>query len=164
MTSDVIDGIKPRFTGSTETVVGFSPERLHAPLSLRIGALLIDYMLILMLPVGGLLFERVFGNAGIVTDRTLWLISSMIFLLNIVLLPVLTGRSVGKLLTGLRIVNKDGSLPRRRSILLRQTVGLLLSAFTLGLGFVLSLFNSRGRALHDYFAGTVVVHGRRRIR
>jgi uncharacterized RDD family membrane protein YckC len=38
-----------------------------------------------------------------------------------------------------------------------------LTLLTLGLGFIFSAFNRKGRALHDYLAGTVVIFGRRRV-
>jgi len=146
-----------------ERIVGFSPEKLHAPFLLRTGAMLIDYIVLMILPVLGLFTNKTFGDMGIVTDRTLWLISILVFLSNIVLLPALLGRSLGKMLTGLQVVNRDGSIPYHRTILFRQTIGLLVSAVTLGLGCLLSLFNAKGLALHDFMAGTIVVQGRRRI-
>lgn len=100
---------------------------------------------------------------NIVTDRTLWFLSIVFFFFNIVVLPAFTGRSLGKMLTGLRVVNRDGSIPKHRTIIFRQTIGLLLTALTLGLGFLLSVFGKSGRALHDLVSGTVVVHGKRRI-
>lgn len=146
-----------------ETIVGFSPDAMRAPFMLRLGSMIIDYMLILLLPVLGLFSVKVFGDMGIVTDRTLWFIAVILFLCNIIVLPAVSGRSVGKLLTGLQIVNMDGTLPRHRTIFFRQTVGLLISALTLGLGFFYSILNPRGRSLHDHLAGTIVVSGRRRV-
>ncbi|MBP6003213.1 MAG: RDD family protein [Pyrinomonadaceae bacterium] len=154
---------KEVLSGTSERIIGFSPEEMHAPFFLRIGALLIDYMVLMILPVLELFSSKTFGDMHIVTDRTIWFISAILFLFNIVVLPSLAGRSIGKMLTGLRIVNRDGTIPYHRTMFFRQTIGLLVSAVTLGLGCVLSLFNAKGRALHDYMAGTVVVQGRRRV-
>jgi uncharacterized RDD family membrane protein YckC len=144
-------------------IIGFSPEEIHAPFLLRVGAMLIDYMVLMILPVVDLFSSKTFGDMHIVSDRTIWFISAILFVFNIVVLPSLAGRSIGKMLTGLRIVNRDGTIPYHRTMLFRQTIGLLVSAVTLGLGCILSLFNAKGRALHDFMAGTVVVHGRRRV-
>ena len=163
MSKDAVKGEPLSVPPRSEKVVQFSPAELQAPFLLRLGAMLIDYMLLMILPVLGLFSAKTIGDMEIVSDRTLWFFSILLFLANIVVLPVLAGRSFGKMITGLRIVNQDGSRPERRWILFRQTIGLLISAVTLGLGFLLSVVNGRGRALHDLLAGTVVVHGRRRI-
>ena len=163
MSTEVIETIRGRTTESNDSLVEFSSEALHAPFMLRLGALLIDYMLVMILPVFGLFSVKVFGDLGFVADRTLWFISVLLFFANIVFLSAISGRSIGKALTGLRIVNLDGTLPLRRTLLFRQTIGLLFSGLTLGLGFLFSILNKKGRSLHDYLAGTVVVSGRRRI-
>jgi uncharacterized RDD family membrane protein YckC len=57
----------------------------------------------------------------------------------------------------LRIVAPDGAPPHAgRSIL--RFLGLLLSIAILFLGFLPVLFDARRRGLHDFLAGTVVVH------
>jgi len=40
----------------------------------------------------------------------------------------------------------------------------LLTAVSLGLGFLVSIFSGNGRALHDYLAGTVVIYADKRRR
>lgn len=162
MTTQASDPIQ-NISESGETIVAFSAEQLQAPFMLRVGALLIDYMALMILPVLGLFSNKTFGDMNIVTDRTLWFLSIVFFFFNIVVLPAFTGRSLGKMLTGLRVVNRDGSIPKHRTIIFRQTIGLLLTALTLGLGFLLSVFGKSGRALHDLVSGTIVVHGKRRI-
>lgn len=159
MTTDAIEAI----SATNGKITGFSPEEMHAPFLLRVGALLIDYMVLMILPVLELFSNKTFGDMHMVTTRTIWFISAILFIFNIVVLPSLAGRSIGKMLTGLRIVNRDGTIPYHRTMLFRQTIGLLVSAVTLGLGCILSLFNAKGRALHDFMAGTVVVQGRRRV-
>ncbi len=162
MTTEASDTIQP-VSGSGETIVAFSAEDLQAPFMLRVGALLIDYMALMIVPVLGLLSNKLFGDMNIATERTLWFLSVLLFLFNIVVLPAFTGRSFGKVLTGLRVVNRDGSIPKHRTIIFRQTVGLLLTALTFGFGFLLSIFGKSGRTLHDVVSGTVVVHGKRRV-
>ncbi|MER3632116.1 MAG: hypothetical protein C4325_08110 [Blastocatellia bacterium] len=80
------------------------------------------------------------------------------------LLPLVTGQSLGKMATGIRIVDLTGRMPSFGKILLRQTIGYLLIAGSFGIGFLISALSKKGRALDDYLAGTVVVHGQPKLR
>lgn len=149
-------------------VVDFEPERLKAPFLLRCGALLVDYIVLISVPVTSLLIGRLTGDpAKLLNSEVInagWLIMILLALTNFVILPMFSGKSIGKFLTGLRIINKDGNLPSFTSILIRHLIGYPLTILTAGLGFLLSLFNRRGRALHDYVSGTMVIYARRKIR
>lgn len=152
-----------------EVVVGFSPESVKAPFLLRCGALMIDYMIVIAIPVVGLLLSRLSGNDGarLLNDslnNAGWLIAFVAALLNLILLPLFSGQTLGKILTGLRIVALDGSMPTLRAVAIRQTLGYALTILTVGAGFLLSVFGRRGRALHDYVAGTMVIYADRRVR
>jgi uncharacterized RDD family membrane protein YckC len=149
-------------------VLEFEPERLKAPFLLRCGAILIDYILLIAVPVVSLLFGRLSGvdpakllNSEIINAG--WLIMILVALTNLVILPMLSGKSVGKFLTGLRIVSKNGNLPSFTAILIRHLIGYPLTILTGGIGFLLLLFNSKGRALHDYVSGTIVIYAHRKI-
>lgn len=151
-------------TFKREVIVDFSPEVLQAPFLLRVGSMLIDYMVLVVLPVLALMYAKLFGEPlGIMTDKTLWFVSVLLFLANILILPLPNGRSLGKIVTGLQIVRFDGSEPSVSLILLRQTVGYIFTAATLGLGFLFCVFSANGRTLHDVLTGTIVVQGRRRL-
>lgn len=154
---------------SREVIIGFSPEAVRAPFLLRCGALIIDYIIVITIPVIGLLLSRFAGNDGakLLNDglnNAGWLIAVLVGLTNVVLLPMFSGQTLGKIITGIRIVAIDGSAPTIGSIALRQTVGYFFTFVTLGLGFFLSAFSSRGRALHDFISGTVVIYADRRVR
>ncbi|MGI8640089.1 MAG: RDD family protein [Pyrinomonadaceae bacterium] len=152
-----------------QVVVNFDAERLKAPFSLRCGAILIDYILLVSVPVSSLIIARLMGiepakllnseisNAG-------WLITILLILTNFVILPLFSGQSIGKMLTGLRIVKIDGNAPSFTALLVRHLIGYPLSFLIFGLGFLLPVLNQKGRALHDVLAGTVVVYGRRRAK
>jgi uncharacterized RDD family membrane protein YckC len=77
--------------------------------------------------------------------------------LNLGVLPGVTGFTVGKWAAGLRILRQNGSEIGIGRALLRHFVGYPLSFVTLGLGFLVIAFTSRGRGLHDLIAGTIVV-------
>lgn len=164
MTSPTAETSSATVPAKREVHVEFSPVEMQAPLLLRIGAMIIDYLVLLILPVSWLVYYNIFGeNLGIMTDQTLWFISILLFLANIVILPLFTGRSIGKLVTGLQVVRSDGLDASVMKIALRQTIGYLLTAATLGIGFVWCVFSSKGRTLHDYLTDTIVVRGNRRI-
>ncbi len=149
-----------------KVIVNFDAERLKAPFALRCGAILIDYILLIAVPVSSLIIGRMMGiepskllnsevsNAG-------WLILILLILTNFVIFPLINGQSIGKMLTGLRIVKTDGNAPSLISLLIRHLIGYPLSFLIFGLGFLLPILNEKGRALHDFLAGTVVVYGRK---
>ena len=136
-------------------------ERQPAPFSLRCGAALIDYILLVGIVAFSTIVARWFGGgaraAGNSAETVGVLISFVVALVNYVLLAGLTGRTIGKWATGLRIEQQDGDVPGIGVALFRHFVGYPLSFVTLGLGFLIAVFSSRGRALHDLIAGTVVV-------
>lgn len=152
---------KDRTPGS-ETIVGFSVEELRAPFLLRCAAVSIDYLLLVMLPAAWLMLGGLFGSSpagGI--GITVWVVAVIVFVGNFLILPLVAGRSLGKMLTGLSIVNTDGTNIRPGKLLIRNTVGYLITAATAGLGFVAAALNPSGRTLHDILTGTVVIRGRK---
>jgi uncharacterized RDD family membrane protein YckC len=83
--------------------------------------------------------------------------------LNHLLLPIWRGQTLGKMLTGLTIVNVDGTSLTISHLLRRNVLGYLITVFTLGIGFLISAFSRSGRALHDIIGGTVVIYGRKTL-
>lgn len=151
-----------------QVIVNFDAERLKSPFSLRCGAILIDYIILIMIPVGSLLIYKFSGQepAKILNNDITnigWLIFVLLILTNFLLLPLIIGQSVGKILTGLRVVKKDGSSPSLASFAVRHLIGYPLTVLTGGIGFFVAILNSKGRALHDYIAGTVVIYGKKQV-
>jgi uncharacterized RDD family membrane protein YckC len=70
------------------------------------------------------------------------------------------GATPGKELLDLRVVADDGSYPIPLASALWRALGYLLSAASLGIGFLMVIFGGRG--LHDRIASTRVVKGSRR--
>jgi uncharacterized RDD family membrane protein YckC len=146
----------------TKVITG--PAAEPAPFALRCGALIIDYILVVGVIAISTIVARMLGGGARVAGSSAQLYGILIalFLLvaDFVLLPAVAGLTVGKWVTGLRIERNDqGELGVGRAIL-RHFVGYPFSFLTLGLGFLLPAFTSRGRALHDLIAGTVVVRQR----
>ena len=139
-------------------------ERLRAPFSLRCGALLIDYIVVVGVLALATLLARVLGGdvrrGGSFILFVGYLTTAGVAFVNFVLLANLSGRTLGKWIAGLRIERKDGEPLSVGRALLRHLVGYPLTLLTFGLGFLLAAFNQQGRALHDWLAGTVVVRSR----
>ncbi len=71
------------------------------------------------------------------------------------------GRSLGKLMCGLRVVREDGGPIRFRHALVRGAVGAIEIVLTMGVvASVASLVSARGRRIGDVFAGTLVIRER----
>ena len=136
-------------------------KRLRAPFSLRCGALLIDYITLAGVVVFGTLVARMLGGgaraAGNSAETIGILIALGLAVLNLGVLPGLTGLTAGKWATGLRIEKNDGNEIGIGRALLRHFVGYPLSFLLFGTGFLLAALTSRGRGLHDIIAGTIVV-------
>ena len=156
-------------TRAEEIIVDFDAERLKAPFLLRCGALLIDYIFLIGIPVISILMGRMSGYDGAKLlnsefNNVGWLIAVLLALTNFLIFPMFAGQSLGKMLTGLRIVKSDGKSPSFLSLIIRHFVGYPLTILTGGLGFLFSLVNIKGRALHDFLAGTVVIYGQKQVK
>jgi uncharacterized RDD family membrane protein YckC len=136
-------------------------QRLRAPFALRCGALLIDYIALVSLVVLGTLVSRMLGGggraAGSSAETAGLLLAVAVALLNLGILPGLTGFTLGKWATGLRIERNNGGNVGMGRAFLRHFVGYPISFALLGLGFVVAAVTVHGRGLHDMIAGTVVV-------
>ncbi len=77
--------------------------------------------------------------------------------LNLGVLPGLTGFTLGKWATGLRIERNDGARLGIGRAFLRHFVGYPVSLALLGIGFLMAAVSVHGRGLHDMIAGTIVV-------
>ena len=132
---------------------------VSAPFSLRCGALLIDYTLVAAIIAFSTLLARLFSarSSADAALTTGWFVAVVFAVLDLIVLPVFTGRTVGKWATGLRVEGRDGERLSFARSLVRHTVGYLASLLTLGMGFLLAALSREGRALHDLIAGTVVV-------
>ncbi len=132
-----------------------------APFSLRCGAILIDYITLISIVVVGTLIARLLGGgartAGTSAETVGIVIAVVAAVLNLGVLPGLTGLTLGKWATGLRIERDSGTEIGIGRALLRHFVGYPLSFIILGIGFLVATLTVRGRGLHDMIAGTVVV-------
>ncbi|MEU8916067.1 RDD family protein [Streptomyces nigrescens] len=71
------------------------------------------------------------------------------------------GRSLGKVICGLRVVREDGGPIRFRHALVRGAIGAIEIVMTMGVvAAIASLVSARGRRVGDVFAGTLVIRER----
>ncbi|MGH9874117.1 MAG: RDD family protein [Pyrinomonadaceae bacterium] len=144
---------------SSVAVQGFA--RFRAPFALRCGAILIDYITLVGILVFSTIVSRILGGGarswGSSSETVGVVLAIFVAGMNLAVLPGLTGFTIGKWAAGLRILQQNGSEIGVGRALLRHFVGYPLSFITLGLGFLIIAFTSRGRGLHDLIAGTVVV-------
>ena len=136
-------------------------ERFRAPFSLRCGALLIDYIILVGILAFSTLVARMLGggtrSSGDSAETLGLIIALAVGVLNFVVLAAWRGRTLGKWATGLRVVRRDGQSVGVGRSLLRHLVGYPLSLLPFGLGFLIAVVSTQGRALHDMIAGTVVI-------
>jgi len=109
----------------------------------------------------GTLVARILGggarSAGTSAETIGVLAAAVAAVLNLGVIPGLTGRTLGKWATGLRIERINGEPMGIGRALVRHFVGYPVSFLILGLGFLISALTERGRGLHDMIAGTIVV-------
>ena len=129
----------------------------------RLGAFVIDWFLGLFLY--GLIVTAVVWIADVLADKEVqvnsdgwaWLIGFVVFLfLYHVSGLTIAGRTFGKSILGLRVVNSDGTPLVSSAALVRVLVYPL--SFVFLVGFVPIVLGKRRRALHDMIAKTAVVY------
>ncbi|MEO1440229.1 MAG: RDD family protein [Chloroflexota bacterium] len=67
------------------------------------------------------------------------------------------GQTPGKRLNGIRIITVDGSVPTFSRLVLRNTIGYVLSYWIFFIGFLIAFRDDEKRTLHDRMAKTRVV-------
>ncbi|MFF2574062.1 RDD family protein [Streptomyces sp. NPDC058084] len=140
--------------------LGLQPARLPS----RALALLLDLVVVwaayLLISVGIALATASLDEAAVMA------LSIASFVLVLVGAPIAVetlshGRSLGKLVCGLRVVREDGGPIRFRHALMRGAMGVVEILMTMGVvACVASLVSERGRRIGDVFAGTLVVRER----
>ena len=105
---------------------------------IRVGAFVIDGVLL--------------GPVHVLAPPVGWLIGPMYW----VTFHWLWGQTLGKMAMKIRVVTVDGG-PLSLGIVVLRYIGYLLSALTLGVGYLMVAFRADRRGLHDLVAGTRVV-------
>jgi uncharacterized RDD family membrane protein YckC len=146
----------PLKTFETANAVGFMP----ADNNKRVIAFIIDSII----SAGLTKLSALFLFSGIVQIHP-WASMSLQFVLVTglywVMMPRFFRGTVGKKIMGLRIVATDNSLEVGvGQLILRETVGRILSIVPLGLGYWWVSFNPERKTFHDIISKTKVIHYR----
>ena len=130
----------------------------------RITAFIIDLILIfgiVTLTLGvGLFFTG--AGFGVGPERYVNILIPIYFILlflgstYFVFLEGFAGKTVGKMIVGIKIIRDDGESMRLWEAFVRW-LGYFVSAFFIFIGFIWAIFDSKSQAWHDKFAGTYVV-------
>jgi uncharacterized RDD family membrane protein YckC len=160
MTAD-IERAQPPLIATTHRHEPHVRVRYRAPFALRCGALLIDYIVLALVLVFSIMIARLMGGgarlAGGTAEKVGIILTLIVAVGDLGVLVGLTGRSIGKWTTGLRVERIGGGAPGILRAFVRLFIGYPLSLIPFALGFLMVTVSPTGRALHDYIAGTVVV-------
>jgi uncharacterized RDD family membrane protein YckC len=135
-----------------------------AQLPVRVLSALIDVVVVVVLYVVGLLLwaltlsdvDSALSDAVLVAFTVLALLGY-----PVICETAMRGKSLGKLVMGLRVVSDDGSPERFRQALFRALAGVIeIWTLTGAPAVICSLASARGKRLGDVFAGTVVLSER----
>lgn len=128
----------------------------------RIISSLIDYMLVI-LPAIYLVYHLSYSNnIENMLDR-LWPIVIFFLICNIIMMCINSflisqfGGTVGKLLTGTRIVNSNGQNLSFWRAFFRNQIGYVVSGTFLWLGFIWVFFDKEVRTWHDMIVDSYVI-------
>lgn len=131
-----------------------TPDHLAHPLR-RAYAFLIDAGLILAVVymVAPLAGGRLFSPTSAIIDV-------FVFFGYFVFTTGIFGRTLGKWVAGIKVVDADGNSPGVAIAIPREMAGKFVSVVAVGIGLIWIVFDARRQGWHDKIAGTYVVnHG-----
>ncbi len=77
-----------------------------------------------------------------------------------ILLTAAFGATLGKMALGMRVVDESGQKAGFFKVLIRETIGKIVSAIVFLLGYIWILFDGKRQGWHDKIGGTLVVKAR----
>ncbi|MFK5957763.1 MAG: RDD family protein [Lutibacter sp.] len=148
-----------------ETAQNVTIKQNVAPLSTRIGAFIID-----MLIIAGyyLLILLIINALGFSLDESLYvyyaLLSLPVFFYSLLFESLMNGQTPGKYITKIRVTKIDGSKPTFGSYLIRWVLRLIdISLASGSVALLTILLNGKGQRLGDLAAGTTVISEKKNI-
>ncbi|SNR31369.1 RDD family protein [Lutibacter flavus] len=148
-----------------ETAQNITIQQNVASLSTRIGAFLID-----MLIIGAfyLLIFLVLNALGYMPTENVYvfytILSLPIFFYNLIFETFMNGQTPGKYFNKIRVVKIDGSKPNFGSYLIRWVLRLIDITIASGsIALLTILLNGKGQRLGDIAAGTTVISERKKF-
>lgn len=145
-------GSSPRQETTRETTTP-RPQLFYAPIGRRLSAHLLDRFLFY-----GSLFFVVIAEGVIGSTHISWAgISIILGYLIWFCYAAAKGTTPGKRLTGLKIVTRDGQTANFFTVIIRETLGKLISSSLFGIGFIWAFHDFYDRTWHDFLCKTCVV-------
>ena len=81
----------------------------------------------------------------------------LIFILSYFVIPTaIKGKTLGKWITGIKVVALEGYLPGPKAIP-REIAGRFVSLIVIGIGVLWIIFDKKNQSWHDKIAGTIVI-------
>lgn len=121
----------------------------------RLGATIIDSIILFFIALIPVAWPNI--NDKLKDEKTA-IIFILIMWLTVVLIPIcLTGKTIGKKLFKLKIVDDSNKKPVWFKVILRETLGKILSIVVFSLGYISMWLDDQGRAWHDKLAKTSVI-------
>ncbi|QTD43242.1 RDD family protein [Sporosarcina sp. Te-1] len=134
----------------------------YAGFWIRFWAYVID--LIIVSSISGIVIKPIFRVAGFEISKPDFLFFSpykivllLLLLAYFTLMTKLLGQTVGKMIIGIRVVQKNEEPLTWGTVLFREVIGRFISK-TLLIPYLLAIFMPKKEALHDLFADTFVIH------
>ena len=116
---------------------------------IRLASLLID---VVLLAIVNLIIQFAMGDSLLTS-----LVNLVINVGYAVIMIAWRGQTVGKMIVGIQVVDRQGNIPGIGAVLLREVVGKFLSGIALGLGYLWVAWDREKRGWHDHIAGTYVI-------
>ncbi|MBC8107788.1 MAG: RDD family protein [Anaerolineae bacterium] len=143
------------------TAAESSTARMVAPPRLRLQAgvldalplILVSFFIVAQSQASGM--EDLYDRATYLNRIWLWIGAYAVYFLHTLISELLTGRTLGKWIFGLRVTKLDGTRPRPMAFLVRNFVRVL--EFHLLLPLIVIVFSPLHQRIGDMAAGTIVV-------
>lgn len=136
----------------------------YAGFWLRFGAYFIDSLItaiginILMFVVAIVLKTISIGNVAGTVSIFSSIISLVLTFLYYCLLTHYKGATYGKMFMGLEVRSVDNQRLSLNKIIIRETIGKIVSSIIFGIGYIMVAFTEKKQGLHDLMAGSIVVY------
>ncbi len=132
----------------------------YAGFWVRFAARFIDG-LVLIIPIGainGAIFITNGAPTGTLESYMLIAVNYLISCAYYISMTSGSGSTFGKKAMGIQVLSEDGSkLPFGR-VVVRETIGKIISMIIIYIGYIIAGFTSRKQALHDFMGGSIVVY------
>ncbi len=136
----------------------------YAGFWLRFGASFIDSLItaiginILMFVVATVLKTISIGYVAGIVGVFSSIISFVLTFLYYCLLTHYKGATYGKMFMGIEVRSVDNQRLSLSKVIIRETIGKIVSGIILGIGYIMVAFTEKKQGLHDLMAGSVVVY------